>query len=69
MKKTIECPFLMLMQSVNKASLPLLSNANQLLAEVIPILKVSYHPVIKLACYIDFYIDASGFAQIGLSFP
>ena len=51
-----------------KASLPFLSTANLLLAEFIPILTVSYHPATKLACYIHYYIDASGFAQIGLSF-
>ena len=51
-----------------KTSLPLLSTGNQLLAEFIPVLKVSYHPVTKLACYIQYYIDVSGFAQIGLSF-
>ena len=51
-----------------KAGLPLLSTANQLLAEVISILTVCYHPVPKLACYIHYYIDVSGFAQIGLSF-
>ena len=33
---------------MNKADLPLLSTANQLLAEFIPILTVSYHPVTKL---------------------
>ena len=38
------------------------------LAEFPPILTVSYHPVTKLACYIHYYIDVSGFAQIGLSF-
>ena len=53
---------------MKKTSLPLLSTANQLLAEFIPILTVSYHPVIKLACYIHYYIDVSGFARIGLSF-
>ena len=36
---------------MKKASLLLLSTANQLLAEFIPILTVSYHPVTKLACY------------------
>ena len=41
---------------------------NQRLAEFIPILTVSYHPVTKLACFIHYYIDVSGFAQIGLSF-
>ena len=52
-----------------KTSLPLLSTINQLLAEFIPILIVSYHLVTKLAaCYIHYYIDVSGFAQIGLSF-
>ena len=29
---------------------------NQLLAELIPILTLSYHPVTKLACYIYYYI-------------
>ena len=42
--------------------------ANQLLAEFIPILIVSYHLVTKSACYIHYYIDVSGFAQIRLSF-
>ena len=51
-----------------KISLLLLSTTNQLLEEFIPILTVSYHPVTKLACYIHYYIDVSGFAQIGLSF-
>ena len=67
MKKTAECPFLTLIQSVKKTSLPFLSTANQLLAEFIPILIVSYHLVTKSACYIHYYIDVSGFAQIGLS--
>ena len=52
---------------MKKTSLPLLSTTNQLLAEYIPILTVSYHPVPKLACYINYYIDLSGFAQTGLS--
>ena len=51
-----------------KAGLPLLSTANQLLAEVISILTISYHSVPKLACYIHYYIDVSRFAQIGPSF-
>ena len=34
----------------------------------IPILIASYHLVAKSACYIHYYIDVSGFAQIGLSF-
>ena len=68
MKKTRECPFLTLIWSVNKADLSLLSTANQLLAESKPILTVSYHLVTKLACYLHYYIDVSGFAQIGLSF-
>ena len=67
-KKTTECPFLTLIQTVKKTSLPLLSTENQLLAEFIPILTVSYHPVTKLASYIHYYIDVSGFAHIGLSF-
>ena len=50
------------------ADLPLLSTANQLLAEFVPTLTFSYHPVTKLACYIHYYIDVSQFAQIGLSF-
>ena len=37
MKKTTECSFLTLILSVKKTSLPLLSTANQLLAELIPI--------------------------------
>ena len=45
-----------------------LSTANQLLAEFLTILTVFYHPVTKLTCYIHYYIDVSGFAQIGLSF-
>ena len=48
--------------------LPLLSTANQLLAEFIPTVTVFYHPVTKLPCYIHYYIDVSEFAQIGLSF-
>ena len=51
-----------------KARLPLLSTANQLLADFIPILTVSYHPVTKLACYIHYYIDLCRFAQTALSF-
>ena len=42
--------------------------ANQLLPEFILILTVSYHPVTELACYIYYYVDVPGFAQIGLSF-
>ena len=57
MKKATECPFLTLIQSVKKASLPLLSTAKQLLVEFIPVFTVSYHPVTKLACYIHYYID------------
>ena len=39
---------------MEKKGLPLLSTANQLLAEFIPILTVSYHLVTKLyRCYID----------------
>ena len=38
------------------------------LVEFMPILTVSYHPVTKLASYIHYYIDVSGFAQTGLSF-
>ena len=53
---------------MKKTSLPLLSTANQLLAEFMPILTVSYHVVTKLARYIHYYIDVSRFAQIGLSF-
>ena len=45
-----------------KRSLPLLSTANQLLAEFIPTLIVSYHLVTKSACYRHYYIDVSGFA-------
>ena len=52
---------------MKKTSLPLLSTANQLLVELIPILTNSYHPVTKLACYIHYYSDVSGFALIGLS--
>ena len=51
-----------------KISLLLLSTTNQLLEEFIPILTVSYHPVTKLDCYIHYYIDVSGLAEIGLSF-
>ena len=65
MKKTTACLFLTLIQSVKKTSLPLLSTENQILAEFIP---VSYHPVTKLPCYMHYYIDVSGFAQIILSF-
>ena len=42
---------------MKKADLPILSTANQLLAEFIPNLTVSYHPVTKLACYIHYYIE------------
>ena len=51
--------FLDVNKSMNKASLPLLSTSNQPLAEFIPILTVSYHPVRKLGCYIHYYIDVS----------
>ena len=53
--------------NIIRESLPFLSTTNQLLAEFIPILIVSYHLVTKSACYIHYYIDVSGFAQIGLS--
>ena len=58
MEKTTECLFLTLIQSVKKTSLPLLSTANQLLAELISILIVSYHLVTKSSCYIHYYIDS-----------
>ena len=60
MKNITECTYRM--------NLPLLPTANQLLAEFISILTVPYHLVTKLASYIHYYIDVSGFAQIGLSF-
>ena len=54
---------------MKKTSLPLLSTANQLLVEFIPILTVSVLPSSnKKACYIHYDIDVSGFAQTGLSF-
>ena len=45
-----------------------IENEKDDLAEFIPIFTVSYHPVTKLACYIHYYIDVSGFPQIGPSF-
>ena len=44
---------------MNNASLPLQSSTNQRLAEFLPILIVSYHPVTKLACYIHYCTDVS----------
>ena len=55
-------------QSVNKANLQTLSTTNQLSAEFILILTVSYHPPTKSACLIHCYKDVPRFAHIGLSF-
>ena len=53
---------------MKKTSLPHMSTANQPLTEFIPILTVSHHLVAKMGCYIHYYIDVSGYAQIRLSF-
>ena len=53
---------------MDKANLKSLSTENQLLAEFILILTVSYHLPTKLGWLIHCYIEVSEFAQVGLTF-
>ena len=63
MKKTTECPFLILMQSVKKGKFTTSVYREPTFSRIYTHFD-SFLPV----CYIHSYIDASGFTRIGLSF-
>ena len=64
MKCKTECPFLMnrLFEKIKK--FPLLSTANQLLMNFIPILTAFYHLPINLVLPTHSLIDTSGYTQV-----